>query len=111
MRIGIDSRMISMTGIGTYLRNLIDGIGELDRENKFVLFMHGSSRIKRWCTRIEMIRILREHTDDLKGIVYGNSSYVIVGASGTILTSTNGTTWTSRTSGTSNDLKGVIYSQ
>jgi len=50
-------------------------------------------------------------SDDLNGIVYGNSSYVIVGASGTILTSTNGTTWTSRTSGTSNDLKGVIYSQ
>ncbi|MBE17600.1 MAG: hypothetical protein CMH79_02450 [Nitrospinae bacterium] len=40
MRIGIDSRMISMTGIGTYLRNLIDGIGELDRKNEFVLFMH-----------------------------------------------------------------------
>ena len=42
MRIGIDSRMISMTGIGTYLRNLIDGIGELDKENEFVLFMHPS---------------------------------------------------------------------
>ena len=42
MRIGIDSRMISMTGIGTYLRNLIDGIGELDKENKFILFMHPS---------------------------------------------------------------------
>ena len=40
MRIGIDSRMISMGGIGTYLRNLIDGIGELDRENEFVLIMH-----------------------------------------------------------------------
>lgn len=42
MRVGIDSRMISMTGIGTYLRNLIDGIGELDRENEFVLFMDPS---------------------------------------------------------------------
>ena len=50
-------------------------------------------------------------SDDLNGIVYGNSTYIIVGSSGTILTSTNGTTWTSRTSGTSNDLKGVIYSQ
>ena len=50
-------------------------------------------------------------SDDLYGIVYGNSTYIIVGSSGTILTSTNGTTWTSRTSGTSNNLYGVIYSQ
>ena len=50
-------------------------------------------------------------SDHLYGIVYGNSTYVIVGSSGTILTSTDGTTWTSRTSGTSNLLYGVIYSQ
>jgi hypothetical protein len=50
-------------------------------------------------------------SDDLYGIVYGNSTYIIVGSSGTILTSTNGTTWTSRTSGASNNLYGVIYSQ
>ena len=32
-----------------------------------------------------------------------------VGASGTILTSSDGTTWTSRTSGTSNSITEVIY--
>jgi len=32
---------------------------------------------------------------------------VTVGKSGTILTSPDGTTWTSRTSGTSNELRGV----
>jgi photosystem II stability/assembly factor-like uncharacterized protein len=36
---------------------------------------------------------------------------VTVGQSGTILTSTDGTTWTERTSGTSETLKGVTYSQ
>ena len=35
--------------------------------------------------------------------------YVAVGDNGTILTSTDGTTWTSRTSGTSNFLYGVTY--
>ena len=35
--------------------------------------------------------------------------FVAVGNSGTILTSSDGTSWTSPTSGTSNDLKGVTY--
>ena len=38
-------------------------------------------------------------------------SYVVVGASGTILTSSDGTTWTSRTSGTSYQLKGVTFTE
>ena len=37
--------------------------------------------------------------------------FVAVGASGTILTSPDGTTWTSRASGTIQNLYGVIYSQ
>jgi hypothetical protein len=36
-------------------------------------------------------------------------TYVAVGSSGTILTSDNGTTWTSRTSGTTKGLRDVIY--
>ena len=35
--------------------------------------------------------------------------FVAVGSSGTILTSTDGTTWTSRTSGTSEHLMGITY--
>ena len=35
--------------------------------------------------------------------------YVVVGSSGTILTSSDGISWTSRTSGTSNGLYGVTY--
>jgi hypothetical protein len=48
---------------------------------------------------------------DLENVTYGNSTFVTVGSSGTILTSSdNGSTWTSRTSGTSNTLEGVTYS-
>ena len=35
--------------------------------------------------------------------------FVAVGESGTVLTSSDGTSWTSRTSGTTNDLNGVPY--
>ncbi len=35
--------------------------------------------------------------------------FVTVGNSGTILTSSDGTSWTSRTSGTSNNLQGVTF--
>ena len=40
-----------------------------------------------------------------------NSTFVVVGDSGTILTSSDGTSWTSRTSGTSNILVGVTYAE
>ena len=46
-------------------------------------------------------------SNNLNGIIYGNSIFVAVGNSGTILTSSDGTPWTSRTSGTSNGLFGV----
>jgi hypothetical protein len=49
-------------------------------------------------------------TQLLKGIVYGNSQFVIVGSSGTILTSPDGSVWTLRTSGVSRDLYGVSAS-
>jgi len=46
---------------------------------------------------------------DLYGVTYGNGTFVAVGNSGTIFTSTNGATWTSQTSGTINQLTGVTY--
>ena len=39
----------------------------------------------------------------------GNSTYVTVGQSGTVLTSSDSISWTTRTSGTSNYLYGVSY--
>ena len=43
------------------------------------------------------------------GVTYGNSIFVMVGQSGTIMTSSDGTSWDNRTSGTSNGLYGVTY--
>lgn len=36
-RIGIDARKVQDFGIGTYIRNLVHGLAELDRENEYVL--------------------------------------------------------------------------
>jgi len=57
------------------------------------------------------LKELLEHQKNLYGVTYGNGLFVTVGDSGTILTSTDGTTWTERTSGTSSDLYGITYSQ
>ncbi len=38
MRIGIDARLINQTGVGRYIRNLIENLQEIDRKNEFVLF-------------------------------------------------------------------------
>ena len=43
------------------------------------------------------------------GIGFGNVRYVAVGAHGTMLTSTDGTTWTAIAPATAGDLRGVIY--
>ena len=37
--IAIDARKLSDFGIGTYIRNLIASLGELDQENRYVLFV------------------------------------------------------------------------
>jgi len=50
----------------------------------------------------KLIQLNNLRTEEFKG-------FVAVGESGTILTSSDGTTWTSRTSGTSNDLQGVTF--
>ena len=44
MRIGIDARMIYMSGIGTYLRNLIGGLARLGLDHEYVLFLSKSGR-------------------------------------------------------------------
>jgi len=43
------------------------------------------------------------------GVAYGNGIFVAVGTGGTIYTSPDATTWTSRSSGILNDLRGVTY--
>jgi hypothetical protein len=48
--------------------------------------------------------------NDLSGIVWSGTSFVAVGANGTVLTSPDGITWTSRTSGTTSYLTGIAWS-
>jgi uncharacterized delta-60 repeat protein len=45
----------------------------------------------------------------LRSIAWGNSQFVAVGANGTVLTSPDGATWTSRASGTAARLDGAIW--
>ena len=48
-------------------------------------------------------------TNFLHGVTYGNGIFIAVGGDGTILTSADGITWTSRTSGTTSNFYGVTY--
>ncbi|MFC5404740.1 immunoglobulin-like domain-containing protein [Cohnella soli] len=47
--------------------------------------------------------------NQLSGITYGNNTFVAVGISGTIITSSDGTSWTNQTSGTPNQLNSITY--
>ncbi len=40
--IGIDARKLTDFGIGTYIQNLVQALGELDRTNRYVLFVGAS---------------------------------------------------------------------
>ena len=44
MRIGIDARMIFMSGIGTYLRNLIKGLRRLGEDHEYVVIIQDGDR-------------------------------------------------------------------
>lgn len=43
MKIGIDARLINETGVGRYIRNLIDQLGKLDQENYYIVFIRKNS--------------------------------------------------------------------
>ena len=51
----------------------------------------------------------KQGSSSLMGVAYGNGRFVAVGRRGTILTSSDGVSWTERSSGTSQDLHGVTY--
>ncbi len=40
MRIGVDARMLSMSGVGTYLRSLLSSLSRSDDDAEYVLFLH-----------------------------------------------------------------------
>jgi hypothetical protein len=45
----------------------------------------------------------------LRAVAWGNNEFVAVGATGTILTSSNGGTWTTQASGTTDRIDGVVW--
>jgi photosystem II stability/assembly factor-like uncharacterized protein len=45
----------------------------------------------------------------LLGSAYGNSTFMAVGHTGTVLSSSDGKSWTKRNSGTKKDLRGITY--
>jgi hypothetical protein len=52
---------------------------------------------------------LRNLGNDLRGVAYGNGTFVAVGKGGTILTSPDGVNWTAQTSGMRSWLSSVTY--
>ncbi|WP_240036784.1 S-layer homology domain-containing protein [Paenibacillus amylolyticus] len=53
---------------------------------------------------------IRSIGQNMIGVTYGNGMYVAVGTSGTVLTSSDGVNWMTRTAGTATQLNGVAYS-
>lgn len=47
--------------------------------------------------------------EDLNGVSFVNGQFIAVGANGTLLTSTDGVTWTAQASNTNNSLRSVAY--
>lgn len=55
MKIGIDARLMHETGVGRYIRNLIEELGKLDTHNSYVMFVKDGSFTlpnSRWEKRI-----------------------------------------------------------
>ncbi len=44
MRIGIDARLISETGIGRYIRNILAELSKLNRDHEYVIYVSGSQK-------------------------------------------------------------------
>ena len=57
----------------------------------------------------EMVNELKTYDNDTSSCPSSGCIFVAVGNSGTILTSSDGISWTSRTSGTSSGIEGVTY--
>jgi glycosyltransferase involved in cell wall biosynthesis len=44
MRIGIDARLISETGIGRYIRNILTELSTLDRDHEYIIYLSDSTK-------------------------------------------------------------------
>src|SRR2546422_331574 len=55
MKIGIDARLLGETGVGRYIRNLVEQLQEIDRKNEYVLFVQ-SKDLQNISSQIEIHR-------------------------------------------------------
>lgn len=46
MKIGIDARLWNQTGVGRYIRNLVDALSQIDKKNDYVLFTRAQDNVK-----------------------------------------------------------------
>ena len=58
---------------------------------------------------LTVISCAKKSDDSSSSSTTSSGLFIAVGASGTLLTSSDGTTWTAQTSGTSNNLRAVAY--
>ena len=65
MRIGIDGRLWSETGVGRYIRNLVENLQEIDRVNDYVLFLRSADakKFKVQNSKFKVVQVdIRWHT-------------------------------------------------
>ncbi len=46
MTIGIDARLWNQTGVGRYIRNLVENLQEVDRDNEYILFVRSEDNVR-----------------------------------------------------------------
>ena len=73
------------------------------------MFYKNSSNGTSWTSSSATCSSCGTDNVSINDVTYGNSTYVAVGQSGKILTSSDGTSWTSRTSGTTSSPIGITY--
>lgn len=46
MRIGIDARLWNQSGVGRYIRNLVDNLQDIDKINQYILFVRSEDKVR-----------------------------------------------------------------
>lgn len=57
MRIGIDARLWNETGVGRYIRNLVNNLKTLDKENEYTLFVKNDTQVSVFNNRWKIVKV------------------------------------------------------
>ncbi len=104
---GVISGTPTAAGTLTVTVMVRDSVGQTDSKTLSLTVNKGVDSLDTWHWRNPLPE---GNISNLSRVVFGSGKFVTVGAGGTILTSTDGTNWTIRTSGTTSSLAGVTYS-